>query len=213
MALKAKALIVMREVGDHYGLKVREGRVSGHGTVPALAQIMQAFEAAHSDLEIPSYNYTKRDTSDRLEMARLAANRVQDLAGVAQTNDYVDQTTTDSLAYAEMAWAWFKDLNYEFPDGRVVQGTQRGVTVTEAPTRTVEEVEEVVSGWAAAVEETAVDTSTEVPRVDVQKLVDRIVETDDRRTNLALETVYWATRGGADRDTALRLGKEVMNLG
>ncbi len=117
---------IFAEIADHYDLTIREGRVAGHGSGRVLAEVMQAYEQ-ESGNPLPTPHYRSRNMSDRIEMARIAAKRVQDM--IRDEPGYPAAVVTiKTLVFADEAWTWFKQNEYVFPDGRVLSFSQRGVT-------------------------------------------------------------------------------------
>lgn len=129
--LKDRATVLVQELQDNYGLKVRESRSVPHGTGPVLALIIEAYEKA-SGKQIPAFKYVRRyDVDDRAEIARLAANRVTDLVGSTSIGEHISPISVKSLEYSEAAVKWFKeDQKWEFPSRMVVNVKGRGIKVT-----------------------------------------------------------------------------------
>jgi hypothetical protein len=122
-------------IRDDYGLHIREGRKTGHGSVPILAQVLVAFEKEFADggPSIPSFTYLTRNMDDRLEMARLCANRASDLCANVHPGTIVSAISFDGLGYCESAWDWHRKQKLVFPDGRQVKMVGQGVSVTLVP--------------------------------------------------------------------------------
>jgi hypothetical protein len=125
-----RAYTIFDAVAKEFALEPpRKGKTTSHGSAIILAHVIEAYERA-SGRHVPSPNYKQRDMSDRMEMSRLAANRVQDF-----TNDSIGAATSEpalgSLEFAEDAWKWFaEEAAFDFPDGRVLTVYGSGILVS-----------------------------------------------------------------------------------
>jgi hypothetical protein len=228
---KAKAVSLAGSIADQYGLVPRKGRVTGHGTVPILAQVLEAYETATGDL-MPTFDYTERDTQDRVEMGRLCANRVMDIAAMRSVGDHIGRISYEDLVYAEAAWAWFDAMDYVFPDGREVEKYGNGIRVShptvvaeppmpswlEIPQDVIDEVLsediEVVSQIATAEKEVNLIFGPGKARVDVAEVPTPVfsengVSPSQDRIALALEVVAQLAFNGVDTKVAVALGERV----
>lgn len=107
------------EVAKQFNLKVRAGKSTAHGSSSVLANVMNAYELETGD-KVPNFNYTAKDQDDRMTMATLAGKRLSDYAAKYAVGDQITTVGQATIAYMNTAWRWFKELNYKFPDGRVI---------------------------------------------------------------------------------------------
>jgi hypothetical protein len=126
------ALTLFLEVGELYDLQTRSNRVAGHGSVPIMAYVLEAWEAETGNT-IPTFHYSDRDTTDRWMMGKLCANRVQDLAGSRKAGDTMSEVTADSLEACLAAWEWHKEMNLTLPGGVTMRMQGNGIRLDGLP--------------------------------------------------------------------------------
>ncbi len=127
-----KSTLIFQTLQAQYDLQMRKGRLTPHGGVPILTEIMLAYEQ-ETGKAIPNFNYnsvlSKYDANDRREMARLAANRISDIL-TKKVGAALSKVGQDSILYGERAMAWFEDRGFTFPNGQTLEvGGYHGVEV------------------------------------------------------------------------------------
>ena len=153
-----RANSLFAKIAEDYGLRVREGRKTAHGSVPVLAQVLEAFENHFEGAApIPSFHYSSRNMEDRIEMGRLCANRAADLCANVHPGTTISGICFDGIGYCESAWDWHRERKLVFPDGRQVKMMGQGLSV-----KLVLSSVEVDDSFAKAMKDSATEWLTDI---------------------------------------------------